>query len=63
MLSKSEILKSLSTQKQLLYRQFHVSEVGLFGSYVRDEQTEISDIDILIDFEKGKTSFDNFSCL
>lgn len=32
----------------------------MFGSYVRDEADENSDIDILIDFESEKESFDNF---
>ena len=37
-----------------------VQEIGLFGSYVRDEQTEKSDIDILINFGPDKESFDNY---
>jgi hypothetical protein len=40
--------------------KFGVKEIGLFGSYVRDEADENSDIDILIDFESEKESFDNF---
>lgn len=31
---------------------------SLFGSYVRDEQTEESDIDILVDFPYGYSLFD-----
>ena len=37
-----------------------IRQVGLFGSYVREEQTEQSDIDILIDFDPDKETFDNF---
>ena len=37
-----------------------IHEVGLFGSYVRNEQTEKSDIDILVDFEPDKETFDNY---
>ena len=37
-----------------------VLEVGLFGSYLRDEQSNESDIDLLIDFEPGKETFENY---
>jgi len=40
-----------------------VNEVGLFGSFVRDEQTRESDVDLLVRFEPGKKSFDNFMSL
>lgn len=35
-----------------------VSHSSLFGSYVRDEQTEKSDVDILVDFPHGYSLFD-----
>jgi predicted nucleotidyltransferase len=37
-----------------------IQNVGLFGSYAREEQSNISDIDILIDFAPGKENFDNY---
>jgi len=40
-----------------------VNKIGLFGSYVRGDQKEDSDIDILIEFEKEKKTFDNFMSL
>ena len=36
-----------------------IRKVGLFGSYVRNEQSIESDIDLLIDFEPEKENFDN----
>ncbi len=42
---------------------FGVQSVGLFGSYVRNEQTEKSDIDLLIDFDPEKETFDNYMAL
>jgi len=39
---------------------FGVNKIGLFGSYVRNEQQPKSDIDILVDFEPEKETFDNF---
>jgi len=38
---------------------YGINRIGLFGSYVRDEQQPESDIDILVDFESGKETFDN----
>jgi predicted nucleotidyltransferase len=38
---------------------FGVKNVGLFGSYLRNEQSKESDIDILLDFEPGHENFDN----
>jgi len=35
----------------MLEKQFAVSELGLFGSYVRNEQNDQSDLDILVDFK------------
>ncbi|MDP3359824.1 MAG: nucleotidyltransferase family protein [Lutibacter sp.] len=59
MTTKANILKTLKSNKAKL-SEFGIRNVGLFGSYVRNEQTGISDIDILIDFEPEKENFDNF---
>lgn len=40
--------------------RFGVNSVGLFGSFVRAEQNDQSDVDLLVDFEPDKKSFDNF---
>lgn len=59
MLSKEDIKDSISSNS-LLIRQYGISKIGLFGSYSKQEQKEGSDIDILIDFQKDKETFDNF---
>ena len=41
-------------------KELGVRRVGLFGSFVRGEQTASSDIDILVEFEPGHKTFDNF---
>ena len=38
--------------------RYHVSALGLFGSYVRGEQTKRSDLDILVDFAKAPNLFE-----
>ena len=37
-----------------------VRSIGLFGSFVRGEQTPLSDVDILVEFMPEKHTFDNF---
>ncbi|MBC7114619.1 MAG: nucleotidyltransferase family protein [Archaeoglobi archaeon] len=52
MKSLEEIKEILKNRKEELRRLFGVKEIGIFGSYVRGEQTEISDVDILVEFER-----------
>ena len=37
-----------------------VKNIGLFGSFVRGDQTRSCDIDILVEFTPEKHTFDNF---
>jgi len=39
---------------------YGVKRIGLFGSFVRSEQTPGSDIDVLVEFERGEKTFDNY---
>lgn len=48
MLSLTEIKNRLQAQKPYLYEKYGVTEIGVFGSYVRGEQKSDSDIDILV---------------
>ena len=41
-------------------RNFGVKQIGIFGSYIKNQQKDISDIDILVVFEKGRKSFNSF---
>jgi predicted nucleotidyltransferase len=36
-----------------LRRRFKVKSLGVFGSYVKGKQTESSDLDLLVEFEKS----------
>lgn len=44
------IKKTLKENKLILEKKFKIKEIGIFGSYVRNEQEENSDLDILIEF-------------
>lgn len=59
MTTKEHIISVLTTQKSELSK-YGVSTIGLFGSYLRNEQSTRSDIDLLIDFEPDKENFDNY---
>ncbi|MBN2027537.1 MAG: nucleotidyltransferase family protein [Actinobacteria bacterium] len=50
MMDLGDIKQVLSSQKQILTEKYKVKEIGVFGSYVREEQGELSDIDILVEF-------------
>jgi len=51
-----EIKKIIEEHRQELEFKFKVKEIGIFGSYVRGEQDETSDIDILVDYSDGHIS-------
>lgn len=53
MLTKDDILNKLKEIKPLLHDKFYIKNLGLFGSYVRGENSETSDIDILIEYEEN----------
>ena len=59
MTTKEKILAILKTHKSELSK-YGVLNIGLFGSYLRNEQSTQSDIDLLIDFDPEKENFDNY---
>lgn len=50
----------LIEENQTQIKKFGVKQLGLFGSYVREEQNMQSDVDLLVEFEAGQKTFDNF---
>lgn len=59
MLTKQEIFKTIQDNKETI-KSFGVTQIGLFGSYVRGEQTEESDIDFLVDYNIASINFKKF---
>lgn len=59
MLTKEKILEELKKNKEQI-KKYGVRKIGVFGSYIRKEQKKESDIDILVEFELGKKTFDNY---
>jgi uncharacterized protein len=44
------IQELLTVHKEELIKKYALKEIGIFGSYVRDEQQDVSDLDILVEF-------------
>ncbi len=55
--TKQEVINILKDNLDK-FASFGVTEIGLFGSFVREEQTEDSDIDLLVNLQNN--SWDNF---
>lgn len=58
MINRSDILHFLRINKALFQEKYNVVKIGIFGSYSREEQTENSDIDIIVEF--GENTEDLF---
>jgi predicted nucleotidyltransferase len=52
-----DILKNTDTA---IKNRFGVKRIGIFGSFARGEERSDSDLDVLVDFEEGKKTFDNY---
>lgn len=58
--NKSLLLHRLTTHSDII-KSFGVKELGLFGSFKRDISIKNdSDVDLIVEFEKEKKSYDNF---
>lgn len=53
-LSKNEIIDSIRIEKGFLKEHFGVLNIGLFGSFAKDQQTPDSDIDFLVEFSEPR---------
>ncbi|WP_346318276.1 nucleotidyltransferase family protein [Chitinophaga sp. YIM B06452] len=58
MYTTNQILNILRAKKPQLQQKYHISELGIFGSYARGDFNEKSDIDILVDFSIRIDGFD-----
>jgi len=48
-LTKKDIIKFLSENKAILGEHFGVTDIALFGSFARGEETEESDVDLYVE--------------
>jgi len=57
-MNTASIRKTIRGLKPEITTRYKVKGIGLFGSFIRQEQNETSDIDILVEFEVGADLFD-----
>lgn len=53
MINRADILQFLRLNKDLFKEKYNVVKIGIFGSYSREEQTDNSDIDIIVEFDEN----------
>jgi uncharacterized protein len=53
--SLSEIKAELLEEIPSIKKKYDIKEIGIFGSYIRGQAMEKSDLDILVDFNKTPT--------
>jgi predicted nucleotidyltransferase len=58
--SREEIIAYLKKNKRYFHDRFGVTSIGIFGSFMRGEQTASSDIDMVIEMEKNRKSIHSF---
>ena len=51
-LDRDTILKFLDEKLPYLKESFNITRIGLFGSFARNEPSEESDIDLIVEFKK-----------
>lgn len=51
MIKRDEILSFLREREDELFSEYQLVKIGLFGSFARNEETEDSDIDLIVEFQ------------
>ena len=57
--TKRDIVSAIQENRDKI-KALGVRKLGLFGSFVRDEQRPGSDVDVLVEFQPEQKTFDNF---
>ena len=57
--TKQDVITALE-QNQAPLRAMGIKRIGIFGSFLYEAQGPDSDIDLLVDFEPGRKTFDAF---
>lgn len=59
-MNRDDILRILKEHKDKLREEFAVINIGLYGSYARDEASYKSDIDIYVEFDLDRLTLDKY---
>ena len=55
-----DVIAILREHEQILKKQFGIEKIGIFGSFARGEEHPDSDVDVLVSFQTGEKTFENF---
>ena len=58
--STHEVVAYLRDKEGFLFDKYGVTRMGIFGSFMQGVQTNTSDIDMVVEFEKSKKNIHNF---
>ena len=58
MRQREELREQLRSLKPVLARDFNVSSIAIFGSVARNERSEASDLNLLVEFDEPVSLFD-----
>ncbi len=53
-MTKTNIIQVLQAHKSAFAEQFHITDIGLFGSYATDQAHSNSDVDLVYELLEGK---------
>lgn len=53
-MTKTNIIQVLQTHKSAFTEQYHITDIGLFGSYATDQAHADSDVDLVYELVEGK---------
>jgi predicted nucleotidyltransferase len=56
-MKRDEVLRILAAHRDELRREYGVKSLALFGSVARNEATDASDVDVLVEFEQPVSLF------
>jgi predicted nucleotidyltransferase len=59
MINQDQILNYLSLNKHDITQRYNLTKLGIFGSYARNEQTQTSDLDLLVEFDENTSDLAN----
>jgi uncharacterized protein len=57
--TKSDVLRIINEHRETV-QSFGVRRVGLFGSFLREEMSPTSDVDLIVEFDPDQKTFLNF---
>ena len=60
-MKRADVIRILQQNQQELSEKFGVDSLSLFGSFVREENTALSDIDLLVEFQRPVGLFGLFA--